>query len=147
MRGCGPHRAALARGGKRAKFKKNHGKIQIERRHRADKEETGYHCPLATRLGSGERRKLDSPSGVRGSIPAENRFYAYLRWPESSYLQHFFSVFLNDGGGPKHCGARENFPSFPLPLDGPAGSQNLRRKGDKFDHRTVRPKVLLRHWL
>ena len=25
--------------------------------------------------------------------------------------------------------------------------RNLRRKGDKFDHRPERPKVLLRHWM
>jgi len=67
--------------------------------------------------GSGERR-ISSPSGVRGAAPAKNELYAYFR-SESRHVEHHFQYFLSDGGAPKRRGARENFPPFPLPLDGP----------------------------
>jgi len=103
----------------------------------------GYHCPLTTRLGVRAQGSVaSSPSWVLGRAPAENGIYAYLRLPERSYIWNtFFSIFERRWG-PKHRGARKTFTP---PLDGPASFQNLRRKGGKFDHRTGRPKVLLRH--
>jgi len=73
--------------------------------------------PLTIRLGvwgASTRRKLLQRGP--GRSPAENGFYAFevRKKPPGTP----FSVFLSDGGAPKRCGARENFPPFP-PLDGP----------------------------
>ena len=63
-------------------------------------------------MGTGEGcRKLHQRDPGQNSDG--NGSYAYLR-PESSHLEHLFSVFLSDGGAPKRRRARENFPRSPL---------------------------------
>jgi len=54
----------------------------------------------------------------------------------------FFSIFERRRPPSQTLRDPEKLPSH---LDGPASFQSIRRKGGKFDYRTGRPKVLLRH--
>ena len=90
-----------------------------------EREETwGEVSPYHPTRGSGS--VVSSPSGVRGGAPAENGFYAYFR-SERSHLEHHFQYLWATAGPPKRRGARENFPPFPPPLDGPASLLYIRQ--------------------
>ena len=76
----------------------------------------GVPSRLTIRLGI-RGSVVNSPSGVRGGAPAENRFYAYFR-SERSYLEHHFQYFRATAGPRNVAGPGKTFPLFP-PLDGP----------------------------
>jgi len=66
---------------------------------------TGYHCPLTTRLGV--RGASQAPQLGPGLKMEFMHIWGCYR---KKLYGTPFSVFLNDGGAPKHRGARENFP-------------------------------------